>query len=49
MVKKTYFQAQNFSLNGLKKIYNKIFQTDLDIKTGRAGPEEAIDIMVSEI
>jgi len=49
VVKKTYFQAQSFSAEGLKKIYQKIFQTDLDSKTGRIGAEEAIDMFIAEI
>lgn len=49
VAKKTYFQAQNFSIDSLKKIYQKIFQADLDAKTGKAGPEEALDMFISEI
>lgn len=49
VVKKTYFQAQSFSSDGLKKIYQKIFQTDLDSKTGRLGAEEALDMLIAEI
>ncbi|MCX6759899.1 MAG: DNA polymerase III subunit delta [Candidatus Nealsonbacteria bacterium] len=49
VVKKSYFQAQSFSSDGLKKIYQKIFQADLDSKTGRIGAEEAIDMFIAEI
>lgn len=49
VVKKSYLQAQSFTADSLKKIYHKIFQTDLDVKTGRLKAEEALDIIVSEI
>jgi len=49
VVKKTYFQAEKFSLPELKKIYQKIFQVDLDIKTGKTDAETALDLLVAEI
>ncbi|PJE69629.1 MAG: DNA polymerase III subunit delta [Candidatus Staskawiczbacteria bacterium CG10_big_fil_rev_8_21_14_0_10_38_10] len=49
VVKKSYAQAQKFTLEELKKIYRKIFQADLDIKTGRIKPELALDILIAEI
>jgi DNA polymerase-3 subunit delta len=49
VVRKTYYQAQNFSLDNLKKIYQKIFQTDIDVKTGKTGAEDALDMVVMEI
>jgi DNA polymerase III delta subunit len=49
VVKKSYFQSQQFTLEELKKIYQKIFKVDLDIKTGRIEPETALDLLVVEI
>jgi DNA polymerase-3 subunit delta len=49
VVKKSYFQAQKFTIQELKKIYQKIFQVDLDIKTGKIEPETALDLLVAEI
>jgi len=49
VVRKSYEQAKKFTLQELKKIYQKIFQADLDIKTGRIGPETALDLLIAEI
>ncbi len=49
LVKKNYTQAQKFSLGELKKIYQKIFEVDLSVKTGRLGPEAALDLLIAEI
>ena len=49
LVKKSYQQAQRFTLQQLKKIYQKIFETDLNIKTGKMEPETAIDLLITEI
>ncbi len=49
VVKKSIAQAQRFTLEELKKIFRKIFQTDLDIKTGRIEPELALDLLITGI
>ncbi len=49
VVKKSYQQAQQFSLGELKKIYQKIFEVDLGIKTGKIEPEAALDLFISQI
>ncbi len=49
VIKKTTQQARNFSLDELKKIYQKIFQADLNIKTGKIEPETALDLLIAEI
>lgn len=49
VVKKSYWQAQRFTLSQIKKIYQKIFQADLAIKTGKIEPETALDLLISEI
>jgi len=49
VVKKSYYQSQKFTLQELKKIYQKIFQVDLNIKTGRIEPETALHLLIAEI
>ena len=47
VVKKSYEQAKKFSFLELKKIYRKIFQADLAIKTGKIGPETALYLLIT--
>lgn len=49
VVKKTYYISNQFTLSELKKIYQKIFQIDLDIKTGKIDAETALDLFVASI
>lgn len=49
VIKKSFAQARNFSLQELKKIYQKIFQLDFQIKIGRIKPETALDLLTSQI
>jgi len=49
VIKKSYTQAQKFEVAELKKIYQKIFQVDLAIKTGKITPEIALDLLVAKI
>jgi len=49
VIKKTYQQAQKFSFPVLKKIYRKIFQIDLAIKTGKIEPETALDLLIADL
>ena len=49
VIRKTREQARSFSLIELKKIYQKIFEVDLAIKTGKIKPETALDLLVSGI
>ncbi len=49
IVKKSYQQTQKFTLQQLKKIYQKIFEVDLAIKTGKIEPETALDLFIAEI
>ncbi len=46
VIKKSKEAAARFSNEELKKIYQKIFLTDLGIKTGRIQPEEGIKSLV---
>ncbi|OGZ21878.1 MAG: DNA polymerase III subunit delta [Candidatus Nealsonbacteria bacterium RIFCSPLOWO2_02_39_8] len=49
VVKKGYYLSYKFTLSGLKKIYQRIFQIDLEIKTGRIEPEAALEMLIAEI
>lgn len=49
VLRKSTAQARKFTLEELKKIYQKIFQTELKIKTGRLEPETALDLLIAEI
>jgi len=49
VVRKSSYLCSQFSFEQLKKIYQKIFQVDLDIKTGKIEPELALDLLVAEI
>ena len=49
VVKKSLPLADKFTFEELKKIYQKIFRADLDIKTGKISPEVAIDLLIAEI
>jgi len=49
VIQKSLYLAQQFSMEQLKKIYQKIFQIDLDIKTGKIEAETALDLLLSEI
>lgn len=49
VARKAYFQAKNFTVEEIKKIYRKIFQADLNIKTGKIEIETALDLLIAEI
>jgi DNA polymerase-3 subunit delta len=49
VLKKSVAQAQRFSLIELKRIYRKLLQLDVEIKTGRVEPEMAIETLIAEI
>jgi DNA polymerase-3 subunit delta len=49
VAKKSYWQAQKFTIQELKKIYQKLFEADFNIKAGRVKPEAALDILIAEI
>ena len=48
VVRKTYSQSRWFTIQELKKIYQRIFEVDLDIKTGKIEPEAALELLVAE-
>ena len=48
-IKKTLALSERFRFPELKKIYQKIFQLDLDVKTGKIEPEMALDLLITEL
>src|SRR3989338_1553168 len=49
VVKKTSAQLKNFSLNELKKIYQKLLEIEVGIKKGLLEPKAALDLLVGEL
>ena len=49
VVQKSYYLTNQFSIEQLKKIYQKIFQVDSDVKSGKVEPELALDLLLAEI
>ena len=49
IVKKSFELAKKFTLSELKKIYQKIFEADLNIKTGKLDSQTALDLLIAEI
>lgn len=48
VAKKSYHQAQNFTLSKLKKIYHKLWEVDLEIKTGGMEGEVGLIYLLSQ-
>lgn len=49
VVRKSYDFCEKFTLPEIKKIYQKIFLADLNIKTGKVDPQTALDLLISGI
>ena len=49
VVQKTLYLCNQFTAEQLKKIYQNIFQADLDIKTGKIDPELALELLLFEV
>jgi len=49
VVQKSFYLCNQFTIEQLKKIYQKIFQVDSDIKTGKIEAETGLDLLVAEI
>lgn len=47
--RKTQSQARNFDFDELKKIYRKLLEIDLDIKTGKIDARTALELFVTEL
>lgn len=49
VLRKSISQAKNFSMEDLKRIYERIVSLDTDIKTGRISPEIALDFLILDV
>jgi DNA polymerase III delta subunit len=49
VVQKSSYLCNQFSMSDLKKIYQKIFQVDSEIKTGKIDSEMALELLLSGI
>ncbi|MFH1423617.1 MAG: DNA polymerase III subunit delta [Candidatus Nealsonbacteria bacterium] len=49
LARKSSEQAKKFTYDELKKIYQKIFQVDYSIKTGKLDPQVALDLLIAEL
>lgn len=49
VLRKATFQSRNFSLEDLKRIYQKIVDLDFEIKVGKIEQDMALDVLISEI
>jgi DNA polymerase-3 subunit delta len=49
VVKKSYPLAKKFKTSELKKIYQKLFKVDLNIKTGKVEPRAALELLIAQI
>jgi DNA polymerase-3 subunit delta len=49
VIKKSYFLAQKFSFQELKKIYQELFQLDFQIKVGKIKPETALELFIAKL
>jgi len=47
--RKAWQASVGFSLDELKKIYQKIFEADLDMKTGKIQQEESLKMLIADI
>lgn len=49
VIKKSWAMLKNFSLDVLKKIYERLLNFDIAIKRGKIEPETVLDLIVAEI
>jgi len=49
VLRKSFDQSKNFSLTALKRIYERLLEIDIKIKTGRIDASVALDLVVGEI
>jgi DNA polymerase-3 subunit delta len=49
VVRKSYELCEKFTLPEIKKIYQKIFEADINIKTGKIEPQTALDLLIAGI
>jgi len=49
VLRKASYQARNFSMEDLKRIYRRITDLDFEIKVGKIDQDIALDVLISEI
>ena len=49
VVRKSLWLAEKFTMQELEKIYVKLFQMDLAVKTGKIKPEMALELFIADI
>jgi DNA polymerase-3 subunit delta len=49
VIEKSRKQARNFSFEDLKKIYQKLFEIDLSVKTGKINIKSALETFIVEL
>jgi DNA polymerase-3 subunit delta len=49
VLRKTYVQSLKFTLEEIKKIYNRLVIVDLEIKTGKAEKETSLELFIANI
>jgi DNA polymerase III subunit delta len=49
VLRKATYQAKNFSMEDLRRIYQKIVDLDFEIKVGKIDQDMALDVLISEI
>ncbi|MDD4531622.1 MAG: DNA polymerase III subunit delta [Candidatus Pacebacteria bacterium] len=49
VLRKATYQAKNFTIEDLKRIYQKIVDLDFEIKVGKIDQDMALDVLISEI
>jgi DNA polymerase III delta subunit len=48
-VDKTLSQAELYDFKGVKRVYDKLLETDLAIKTGKYSDKLALELLVAEL
>ncbi len=49
VAKKSWLASHAFTLNQLKKIYQRIFEADFEIKTGKIAPEIGLKMLIAQL
>ncbi|MBU2036852.1 DNA polymerase III subunit delta, partial [Patescibacteria group bacterium] len=49
VLRKSFEQGKGFTFPALKKIYERLLELDIAIKSGRIEPQVALDLVVGEI
>jgi len=49
VIRKSLWLAEKFTIQELERIYVKLFQMDLAVKTGKIKPEMALELLIADI